>query len=77
MNKLIIFRYRGLKSFRTTPWDPKENLPLDYGKIFQFQNFNLTRKRALAVDKASIEPGQFITLHIANVPVSALGKDFH
>jgi hypothetical protein len=40
-------RYRGLKSFRNTPWDPKENLPLDYARIFQFKNFTRTVKKLL------------------------------
>ena len=53
MSRLICVgfsRYRGLKSYRTSPWDPKENLPGDYARIFQFDNFKRTSKRVLTGD---------------------------
>ena len=40
-------KYRGLKSFRSSPWDPKESLPADYARIFQLANFSLSQKRAM------------------------------
>ncbi|XP_077974539.1 pre-rRNA-processing protein TSR1 homolog [Styela clava] len=62
-------KYRGLRSFRTSPWDTKENLPLDYARIFQFQNFNRTRKRLrmLEVDEA-VKQGMYVTLYLEDVP---------
>ncbi|KAM4566344.1 pre-rRNA-processing protein TSR1 homolog [Odontesthes bonariensis] len=68
-------RYRGLKSFRSSPWDPMENLPLDYSRIFQFQSFERTRHRILAEAAAEEEgamDGWYVTLHINDVPLSVM-----
>ena len=40
-------RYRGLRSFRTSPWDPYESLPLDYGRIFQFEDYDRTKRNVM------------------------------
>ncbi|CAG8658781.1 18905_t:CDS:10 [Dentiscutata erythropus] len=64
-------KYRGLQSFRTSPWDPNENLPIDYGRIFQFENFKRTKNRVISQASAyvsGVKVGTYITLHIANVP---------
>ncbi|CAG8815329.1 38627_t:CDS:10 [Gigaspora margarita] len=64
-------KYRGLQSFRTSPWDPNENLPIDYGRIFQFENYKRTKSRVVSQAKAyvsDVKVGAYITLHIANVP---------
>ena len=45
-------KYRGLKSFRSSPWDPKESLPADYARIFQLANFTLSQKRAIKAAQA-------------------------
>ncbi|XP_023307785.2 pre-rRNA-processing protein TSR1 homolog [Lucilia cuprina] len=65
-------KFRGLESFRTSPWDPKENLPSDYARIYQFQNFDRTKRRIIneAKEIDGAVPGWYITIHVANVPAS-------
>ncbi|XP_069040403.1 pre-rRNA-processing protein TSR1 homolog [Lepisosteus oculatus] len=68
-------RYRGLKSFRSSPWDPLENLPPDYARIFQFQNFERTRRRVLveaAEEEEGAMVGWYVTLHVQDVPPSVM-----
>ncbi|KAF3847572.1 hypothetical protein F7725_020600 [Dissostichus mawsoni] len=68
-------RYRGLKSFRSSPWDTMENLPLNYSRIFQFKSFERTRHRILAEAAAEEEGamvGWYVTLHILDVPSSVM-----
>lgn len=41
-------RYRSLKSFRKSYWDPKENLPETYASIFHFGSFRATQSDIMA-----------------------------
>ncbi|OQR79017.1 pre-rRNA-processing protein TSR1-like [Tropilaelaps mercedesae] len=64
-------RFRGLKSFHSSPWDPKENLPRDYARIFQFRDFERMRRRLLQIseeDCDGAENGWYVTVHIKDVP---------
>ena len=48
-------RYRSLKSFRKSYWDPKENLPDTYGTIYHFSSFKATQGDVMADMKDVIE----------------------
>eukprot|EP01080_Neovahlkampfia_damariscottae_P006711 gene6711-10876_t len=65
--RIRLQKYRGLKSFRTSPWDPKENLPIDYAKIYQFKDFKLTQKRVLNKNQG-VEVDRYYCIEILNVP---------
>ncbi|CAO3644260.1 unnamed protein product [Mucor hiemalis] len=65
-------RYRGLQSFRTSPWDPYENLPTDFARIFRFENFGRTKMRVInQAIVGNVKPGRRITVWISNVPIQA------
>lgn len=67
-------KYRGLESFRTSPWDVKENLPFDYARVFQFKNFDRTKRRIVREAQERddgddiVMPGWYVQLHVKNVP---------
>lgn len=75
-------KYRGLKSFRTSSWDPKESLPPEYARIFAFDNFARTQKHVLAkaLDMEQenrddcIPASSYVRLHIKEVPNSVACK---
>ncbi|KAF8327580.1 uncharacterized protein EI90DRAFT_3067300 [Cantharellus anzutake] len=64
-------RYRGLRSFRTSPWDPFENLPLDYARIFMLEDYKRIEKsvRRKAAEEG-VAPGTRVIVYIKNVPRS-------
>ncbi|KIM45379.1 hypothetical protein M413DRAFT_442049 [Hebeloma cylindrosporum] len=67
-------RFRGMRSFRTSPWDAYENLPRDYARIFQFEDFKRTERcvrRRAAQELAVVEPGVRVTVHLKDVPQGA------
>jgi pre-rRNA-processing protein TSR1 len=60
-------------------YSPYENLPLDYARIFQFEDYRRTRGRVLKTveedgKKEGIEVGKRVTIWIKNVPKAVYGK---
>jgi len=66
-------KYRGLKNFRNSEWDTKQNLPVEYGHIFQFQDFAAAKRRVLTSPGGGCGgfeamPGHRVTIEVVNVP---------
>ncbi len=71
-------KYRGLQSFKSSPWDPKESLPLDYAKIYQFEDLQKSQKLAYKEHRlkelTNIQPDQYIGIYLKNVPATFVEK---
>ncbi|EOY15232.1 Pre-rRNA-processing protein TSR1 isoform 2 [Theobroma cacao] len=75
-------KYRGLKSFRTSSWDPKESLPPEYARIFAFDNFARTQKhviaKALEMEQESrdnrVPAGSYARIYIKDIPLDIASK---
>ncbi|UYV69793.1 TSR1, partial [Cordylochernes scorpioides] len=63
-------KYRPLKSFHQSEWDPNEGLPADYSRIVDFRHYRQIRNKVLAEEQEGCEPGSYVTLHIKNVPLA-------
>lgn len=67
-------KYRGLKDFHQSQWDPEEaepNTPAWYGDILKFTNYKATRNRILKA-RGSVGLGARVRLHLKDVPRSIL-----
>ncbi|KAJ1310511.1 hypothetical protein OPQ81_007242 [Rhizoctonia solani] len=62
-------RFRGLRSFRTSPWDPYENLPKDYARTFQFEDYARTERSIRKYeDEHAVKPGTRVVVCVEGVP---------
>ena len=57
-------KYRGVKSLRTAEWDLEDALPEEYSKVFTFQNYRYSRKRALNPQVPVPTVGTFVELYV-------------
>ena len=64
-------KFRGLRSWRTSAWDPKENLPREYARVFAFQNPTRAQKRCLPRQPSSsiyqAADSEDVLLHVSPV----------
>ncbi|KAL0232971.1 hypothetical protein GEMRC1_011718 [Eukaryota sp. GEM-RC1] len=76
--------FRGLQSLRTSPWDPKENLPKNYSRIFAVNDYKVLSKKLSKLNRINTEDnidiGSYVSVKLVNVPqnleenYSALGR---
>lgn len=63
-------KYRGLKDFRQSTWDPEEreaNTPPWYGQVLKFSNYKATRNRILKA-RGPVPMGRRVRIVLCDVP---------
>lgn len=60
-------------SFRHSPWDAFENLPVEYSRIFDFENFARTQRRVMQESaEFPVSPFDYVAITVEGVPLSFL-----
>lgn len=74
-------KFRGLKSYRTSPWDPYEELPIAYSRIWEFESFNATANHEqdqFAEDAGTVGDNgvssQYCALYLKGVPADVVAS---
>ncbi len=63
-------RFRGLRSLRTSPWDPYENLPKDYGRAFALEDWRKVEravKRRAFESTSPVSAGERVSIYLRDV----------
>ena len=64
-------KYRGLRSFRTSPWGPQAELPADYARLFSLANYRaMARKAVRDAAHGDVAAGCYVTVWL-RVPRAA------
>jgi pre-rRNA-processing protein TSR1 len=70
-------KYRAMKSFDTSAWDPKENLPLEYASIFELAAYSSIRKDSIAeAEQSPVPVGTYVSIRLAGAPASIVDSPF-
>lgn len=71
-------KYRGIKSLKNCDWDPYENLPEQYSKIWRFQNYQAAQKDSVtqAIEEGLPLNGTYITIVLEVAKDSGDEKQF-
>lgn len=61
-----------MRSFRTSPWDTYENLPRDYARIFQFEDFKRTERGVRRRAQDDLHVVEVSSLHASYLHITDL-----